>query len=74
MAQLIISYLLPLLLALQSPLFRFLLIAQLPQLLLLFFADGADLACDFGAEVRGLREEVREAEEVGEDGEGGLVG
>ena len=74
MAQLFISYLLPLLLALQSPLFRFLLIAQLPQLLLLFFADGADLPGDFGAEVGGLRQEVGQAEEVGEDGEGGLVG
>ena len=74
MAQLIIPYLLPLLLALQSPLLRFLLLAQLSQLLLLFFAYGADLARDFGAEVGGLREEVREAEEIGEDGEGGLVG
>lgn len=67
----VIPHLLLLLLAPQPPLLRLLLVAQLPQLLLLFFAHGADLAQHFGTEMGVLREEIGEAEEVGEDGEGG---
>lgn len=70
----IVSHLLFLLLALESPLLRFLLVALLSQLLLFFLANGTDLAADFGTEMGVLREEVGKAQKVAKNGETGLVG